>query len=108
MSQRLVKTVDNKRTAAIEILVRNARIEALIEEGRDSEILDAIAEGKEIYGSQTFDQALFELYKNGIISEEEALSNASVKADLTMKFKNHNEKTNGSHIIEDSVIDLKM
>ncbi|HIO90965.1 MAG TPA: PilT/PilU family type 4a pilus ATPase, partial [Campylobacterales bacterium] len=43
LSQRLIKTVDNKRTAAIEILVKNARIESLIADGRDSEITDALA-----------------------------------------------------------------
>ena len=108
LSQRLVKTIDNKRRAAIEILVRNARIESLITEGRDGEILDALAEGKEVYGSQTFDQALFELYKDGIISQEEALSNASIKADLNMKFKNYNEKISTNHVLENSIIDLKM
>ncbi len=108
ISQRLVKTIDNKRTAALEILVRNARIEALIAEGRDGEIMDALAEGKEIYGSQTFDQSLFELSQKGLISQEEALTNASIKADLMMKFKNLGEKSNTSNMMDDSVIDLKM
>ena len=108
LSQRLVKTVDNKRVAAVEVLVRNARIESLIEEGRDSEIMDVIAEGKEVYGSQTFDQALFELYQRGIISEEEALLNATVRSDLAMKFKNQSNKAKNEDAFEDSVIDLKM
>ena len=108
LSQRLVKTVDNKRTAAIEILVRNARIESLIADGRDSEITDALAEGKETYGMQSFDGALLELYQSGIISEEEALTNASNKADLSMKLRNFNQSTQSKDSLEESVIELKV
>ena len=84
VSQRLVRTVDGKRRAAVEILVKNARIESLILEGRDGEITDAIKEGKDIYGCQTFDQALLELYAKGIISKKEALSNSTSRNDLLM------------------------
>jgi len=108
LSQRLVKTIDGKRTAAIEILIRNARVEALIADGRDSEIIDAISEGKEAYGMQSFDQALLDLYQKGIISEEEALTNASNSADLSMKLRNHNEASNTAFSIEDSMIALKV
>ena len=108
LSQRLVKTVDNKRTAAIEILVRNARIEALIADGRDSEIIDAISEGKEAYGMQSFDQALLDLYQKGIITEEEAFTNASNQADLSMKLRNHNEANHKGSSLEESMIALKV
>ena len=108
MSQRLVKTVDNKRAAAIEILIRNARVEALIADGRDSEITDAIEEGCDVYGSQSFDQALLSLYKEGRINEEEALVNASNSADLAMKLRSHNQAANGKEILEDSAIELKV
>jgi len=108
LSQRLVKTVDNKRTAAIEILIRNARVEALIADGRDSEILDAISEGREAYGMQSFDQALLDLYQNGIISEEEALTNASNSADLSMKLRNYNEASQGVKSLDESIIELKV
>jgi len=108
LSQRLVKTVDNKRTAAIEILIRNARVEALIADGRDSEIIDAISEGREVYGMQSFDQALLDLYQRGIISEEEALVNASNSADLSMKLRNYNEASNGVESLDESMIELKV
>ncbi len=108
MSQRLVKTVDNKRTAAIEILVRNARIESLIADGRDSEIIDAIEEGSDVYGSQSFDQALLKLFQEGRISEEEALLNASNSADLAMKVRSHKQAMSGKEILEDSTIELKV
>ena len=107
LSQRLIKTVDNKRTAAIEILVKNARIESLIADGRDSEITDALADGKEIYGMQSFDQALLDLYTKGVISEEAAFENASNAADLRMKLSYFNQ-AGKVEVLEDSMIDLKV
>ena len=85
LSQRLVKKVDGGRTAAVEILVKNARIESLILEDRTSEIEDAIREGRETYKTQTFDQALLDLYKKGIISKQEAYLNATNRNDLTLQ-----------------------
>ncbi len=107
LSQRLVKTKDNKRAAAMEILLRNARIEALIAQGRDHEITDAIAEGKDIYGMQTFDQALLDLYAKGMITEEEALLNATNRSDLKMQLDNYNSANIAQESIEDAIIDLK-
>ena len=108
LSQRLVKTKDNKRAAAIEILFKNARIESLISDSRDSEITDAIAEGKDIYGMQTFDQALLDLYSKGKITEQEALLNASNSSDLQMKITNFNGEANGVQDLNESLIDLKI
>lgn len=84
IAQRLVKTVNHGRTAAVEILVKNARIESLILEGRESEIPDALKEGKEVYKTQTFDQSLLNLYAEGRISRDEALKSATSRNDLTM------------------------
>lgn len=87
ISQRLIQTVDGKRAAALEILVRTARIEQLIAENRDFEIPDTIAEGKELYKSQTFDQAILDLYLAGRISREDALANATSASDLKLKME---------------------
>ena len=87
ISQRLIQTVDGKRTAALEILVRTARIEQLIAENRDFEIPDTIAEGKELYGSQTFDQGILDLYLAGRITREDALMNATSASDLKLKME---------------------
>jgi twitching motility protein PilT len=87
ISQRLVPTLDNKRVAAIEVMVQTARIAELIAENRDFEIPDAIAEGKEIYGSQTFDQHLFELAIGGKISQDKALEFSSSPSDLKLRFE---------------------
>lgn len=84
VSQRLVKTVDKGRTAAVEILVKNARIEALILEDRENEIPDALKEGRDVYKTQTFDQSLISLYAEGRISREEAIYGSTSRNDITM------------------------
>jgi twitching motility protein PilT len=92
ISQRLIQTVDNKRIAALEVLVRTPRIEQLIKENRDDEIVDTMAEGKDIYGSQTFDQAILDLYKAGKITQEKAFENATSAADLKLKMEGLDDK----------------
>ncbi len=108
LSQRLVRTVDGKRAAAIEILFRNARIESLIADSRDAEITQAIEEGKDIYGMQTFDQALIDLYKQEKISKEETILNATNRNDINMKLDELHSIMNGAENIEDSKIELKI
>ncbi len=87
LSQRLVKTIDGKRTAAMEILLKTARVQQLISENRDSEIPDALEEGKDIYGTQTFDQALLDLYFDKRIDKEQALENATNPSDMKLKMQ---------------------
>jgi twitching motility protein PilT len=108
LSQRLIQTIDGGRRAALEVLVRSARIESLIADKRDSEITDALAEGREVYGSQTFDQSLLELYQNGIITKESAIENASNSADLRIKISSFDHKAmEGVNVFENSIVDLK-
>jgi len=85
LSQRLVRRVDGGRVAAIEVLVKNARIESLILEGRENEITDALKDGKDTYKTQTFDQSLLNLYRRGIITRKEAFLNASNRNDLKLQ-----------------------
>ena len=87
VSQRLIPTVDGKRTAALEVMVKTPRIEQLISENRDNEIRDAIEEGKEIYGSQSFDQAILDIWKTRKISTQEAFSYATSPSDLKLKME---------------------
>ena len=87
ISQRLIPTKRGGRIAGIEILKKTARIEQLIAESRDAEIPDALFDGKEIYGTQTFDQALLDLIKKGEISKEMALEYATNPADLKLKMQ---------------------
>jgi len=85
VSQRLVKTKEGGRRAAMEILVRTPTIEKLIMENRDYEIRDAIENGKEHYKSQSFDQSILDLYNDGVITKEEAFANATSPSDLELK-----------------------
>lgn len=85
ISQRLIPSKNGGRTAAIEILKKTARIEQLIRENRDNEIFDALFEGKEIYGTQTFDQALLDLLREDRITEEVTLEYATNPSDMKLK-----------------------
>ena len=112
VSQRLVKTVDGKRRAAIEVLVRTPMIEKLIMENRDYEILDTIEKGKEHYKSQSFNQAIFDLYSDGVISKEDALASATSASDLKLRMNgltrgeiSHNNTDSMAN--NDDVFDLK-
>jgi twitching motility protein PilT len=87
ISQRLIPTVDGKRTAALEILIRTPRIEQLIAENRDIEIPDTIAEGKELYKSQTFDQGILDLYLEGRITKADAFAFATSPSDLKLRME---------------------
>ncbi|WP_298705252.1 PilT/PilU family type 4a pilus ATPase [uncultured Campylobacter sp.] len=88
ISQRLARTIEGKRVAVVEILRKNTRIKDMILDARDDEILDAIADGRNTYGMQTFDQHLLDLYRDGIITREEALDKASKRNDLDLQIKN--------------------
>jgi len=85
LSQRLIPTIEGGRVAGLEILKKTARIEQLIAEDRDSEIPDALAEGKEIYGTQTFDQSLLDHFYDGKITEEMALEYATNTSDMKLR-----------------------
>jgi len=87
VSQRLVPTLDGGRIAAVEVMVQTSRIAELIAENRDFEIPDAIAEGRDIYKSQTFDQHLYDLVVEGIIAEETALEYSSSPSDLKLRLE---------------------
>ena len=113
VSQRLIRTEDKKRRAAMEILVKTPRVEKLIMENRDYEINDAIEQGREHYKSQTFDQSIFDLYNEGHISRENALNNATSAADLQLKMDGLNTSKSvpkNEHVVideDDDIFELK-
>lgn len=86
LSQRLCKTTDGGRKAAIEIMINTARIADQIEKWEVGEIKETMAEGKN-YGMQTFDQCLLQLWKDGFIDDDEALLHADAVNDLRLKMK---------------------
>src|SRR6187401_621574 len=76
VSQRLIPKQDGKgRSAAVEVLLNTPLISDLIFKGEVSEIKEIMKKSRNL-GMQTFDQALFDMYENSIITYEDALRNA--------------------------------
>jgi twitching motility protein PilT len=88
VSQRLIPRADGKgRVAAVEVLRVTSRVRELIEDkDRTKEIHDAIAQGFDSYGMQTFDQSLMGLVRNGLVSYEEAHRQATNPDDFALRF----------------------
>ncbi len=86
ISQRLVKTVDGGRTAAIEIMINSPLIQELISKGDVAGIKPVMAKSSNI-GMQTFDQALFILQQEDKISYDEAIANADSANELRLRIK---------------------
>ncbi|MDQ6989988.1 MAG: PilT/PilU family type 4a pilus ATPase [Mariprofundaceae bacterium] len=86
LSQRLIRTVDGGRKAAIEILLNNARVADQIGKWDIPGIKETMEAGGN-YGMRTFDQHLLEIWKGGFITEEVALANADATNDLRLKMK---------------------
>lgn len=112
VSQRLVNTKDGERIPAVEVMKRTKRISELIAEKRDSEILESIIKGKEIYGTQSFDQSLIELYRQGHITKKMALKNATSPSDMSLNLQGitqgtGNENLNDSRTKRKNFFDLK-
>lgn len=86
VSQRLIPTVDKKRSAAIEILLGTPTISDLILRNEFDGIKE-IMEKSTGAGMQSFDQALLKLFRDGKISEEEALKNADSVNNVRLQIK---------------------
>ncbi len=91
ISQRLVKTPSGARMAAVEVLINSRHIAELIEKGELNEIKDAMEQSM-VPGSQTFEQALFRLYEDKVISLDEALNNADSANNLQQVINNATKK----------------
>jgi twitching motility protein PilU len=81
ISQRLVRTIDGARRAAIEVMLNTRHVADLIEQGDIGMIKEAIEKSLSP-GSQTFEQALMMLIKDGVITQEEALAHADSATNL--------------------------
>ena len=86
VSQRLIPTVEGKRVAALEILMDTPRIKDLIKRSEVDSLKEAMEQGVQ-EGCQTFDQALFALYRDGKIGLDQALVNADSANNLRLKIK---------------------
>jgi twitching motility protein PilT len=86
ISQRLLPRMDGKgRVAACEVMIVTATIRDLILQQRIGEIRDYIADGREQYGMQTFDQHLADLVTQGVVAFDIALAAATQPADFELK-----------------------
>ncbi len=81
VSQRLVLGAEGKRVPAVEVLINTPYISELVRNGQLGEIKDAMEKGS-VSGMQTFDQSLYDLYKSGKISLQDALGNADSRGNL--------------------------
>ena len=82
ISQRLVKNLQGKLIPAVEILLNTTLIADLIRKDEIEKIRDAIEQSVSP-GSQTFEQALYRLFKNGEITKEDAMQNADSAGNLS-------------------------
>ena len=105
IAQQLVPTADgNGRVAAIEILLNTPIIGELIKKGDIGGIKEAMAKAKDM-GMQTFDQALFELYKQQRINYADALHHADSPNDLRLMIKLRNNEQQGAGFLQGVTID---
>ena len=81
VSQRLISAIDGKRRPAVEVMLNTRHIAELIEQGEIALIKEAIEKSLSP-GSQTFEQALMHLIKDGIVTQEEALAHADSASNL--------------------------
>ncbi len=86
ISQRLVPNVDGTRVAAVEILMDTPRVKDLIHKGQVDLVKETMAQGT-VEGMQTFDQSLFDLYRQGTIDFDTGVGYADSANDLRLRIK---------------------
>jgi twitching motility protein PilU len=84
LSQRLVMGKDGRRCAAIEVLLNTPHVQELVKKGDVMGVKEALIRSGE-KGMQSFDVALYQLYLDGKITLEEAISNADSRTNLEAK-----------------------
>lgn len=86
VSQRLVPDKAGSMRLAIEVMLNQGLVKDLVHEGKITKIKD-VMEQNVSHGMCTFDQSLFDLYAQGVITEEVALTYADMPGDLRIKLK---------------------
>jgi twitching motility protein PilU len=96
IAQQLVPTMDgHSRVAAIEVLLNSPYISELIKKGDVGSIKEVMEKSNEL-GMQTFDQALFNHYQNGLITYADALHHADSPNDLRLMIKLRSNEQGGT------------
>lgn len=102
VAQQLLPTVDGLgRRAAIEVMINTPLIQDMIRKAAVHEIKDVIKKSTNL-GMQTFDQSLFHLYKEGVISYDVALSHADSSNDLRLMIKLNAETQYKAKVVKES------
>ncbi|MDD2720832.1 MAG: PilT/PilU family type 4a pilus ATPase [Gallionella sp.] len=102
ISQRLVRTIEGKQMPAVEVLLNTTLIADLIKNDEIEKIREAINKSVSP-GSQTFEQALFKLFKAGTITKDEAMRNADSASNLSA-LVDFSERTNTLPVPEFSAV----
>jgi twitching motility protein PilU len=89
ISQRLIPSTTGNMTMAIEVMMNQGLVRELIHTGEISKIRDIMEQNVQM-GMCSFDQSLFRLYKEGLITEETALAQSDQVADIKLKIKQFN------------------
>ncbi|RUO62913.1 twitching motility protein PilU [Pseudidiomarina planktonica] len=105
VAQQLLPSAGGGRVAAIEILLNSPIIAEKIATGDMGDIKEIMAKSKEL-GMQTFDQALYALYKNKRITLEDALRHADAPNDLRLQVKLSGENPGGGDTLAGATVDL--
>lgn len=106
VAQQLVPTADGKgRVAAIEVLMGSPFVRDLIQRNEIGGLKEAMQKGKEM-GMQTFDMALYDLYKAGRINLDQALHHADSPNDLRLMIKLDKDDGPGLGSLSNVSIDL--
>ena len=108
ISMRLLPRADGLgRVPAVEVLISTAYIRDCVENKEKTKLIrDAIAQGTSQYGMQTFDQSLYLLYKNGLITLEEALRRATNPDEFKLKIQGIQSTSDISREEMDGVLEL--
>ena len=96
ISQRLIRAVDGGLVPAVEVLLNTPYVADLIHKGKIDTIKEAMEQATE-GGMQTFDQALFNLYKEGKITVQEAIKNADSKNNVGLQIRLYESDMGGGH-----------
>jgi len=96
ISQRLIRGLNGGLVPAVEVLLNTPYIADLIQKGKIDYVKDAMEQSTES-GTQTFDQSLFRLYKEGKISRDEAIKNADSKNNVGLQIRLSESAESASH-----------
>ncbi len=108
ISQRLLPRADGLgRVPAVEVLISTGYIRDCVENKEKTKLIrDAISQGTSQYGMQTFDQSLYLLYKNGLITLDEARRRATNPDEFNLKIQGIQSTSDASQEEMDSVLKL--